>query len=178
MGLPTDAIIDRSWARSLRNYADGRTVHYWINDEVGRLDDGTRVEPISRAEARLIRQTMAEVDSLTGLRLVERRTPRNTEIDFYRVGRYGERGLLGKTTRYRGWFEITWENRGGNALTRDERRTITHEIGHAFGLDHPFDQPFSRRFDTNDTIMSYNRGSNTGFTRTDVAALQDLWGAA
>lgn len=102
MGLPTDAIIDRSWARSLRNYADGRTVHYWINDEVGRLDDGTRVEPISRAEARLIRQTMAEVDSLTGLRLVERRTPRNTEIDFYRVGRYGERGLLGKTTRYRG----------------------------------------------------------------------------
>lgn len=176
MELTTDAIIDRSWARSLRDYAGSRKVRYWINNVVDRLDDGTRVEPMSRAEVRFIRQTMAEVDALTGLRLVEKSNPKNTVIDLYRVGRYGEKGLLGETTRYRAWFEITWENRGGNELTRDERRTITHEIGHPFGLDHPFDQPYSRRFDTDDTIMSYNRGSNTGFSKTDKAALQELWG--
>ena len=178
MGLPTDAIIDRSWARSLRRFAGGSTVHYWINGQARTLEDGTRAQAISRKEAAFIRQTMAEVDQLTGLKLVEKKRPRNTEIDLYRVANYPQKGLLGETTRYRGWFEITWENRGGNQVTKDERWTITHEIGHAFGLDHPFGQPYSRRFDTRDTIMSYNGSSNTGFTGTDVAALQLLWGAA
>lgn len=178
MGLPTDAIIDRSWARSLSRFAGGRTVRYWINDQARTLQDGSRAQPISRQEAAFIRQTMAEVDRLTGLKLVEKQRPRSTDIDLYRVADYRQKGLLGETTRYRGWFEITWENRGGNQVSKDERWTITHEIGHSFGLDHPYGQPYSRRYDTSDTIMSYNASSNTGFTRTDVAALQKLWGAA
>ncbi len=178
MALPVEAIIDRRWARSLRRFADGGKVRYWINGRARRLDDGTRAEAISRREANVIRATFAEVDRLTGLRLVEKRNRSNTQIDLFRIGDYGEEGLLGQTTKRKGWFEISWENRGGDRVTTSERWTITHEIGHALGLAHPYGRPNSRRWDTSDTIMSYNRSSNTSFSPTDVAALQELWGMA
>jgi hypothetical protein len=178
MALPVEAIIDRRWARSLRRFTDGGKVRYWINGRARRLSDGTRAEAISRKEANFIRATFAEVDRLTGLRLVERTRRSTSDIDLFRIADYGEDGLLGQTVKLRGWFEVSWENRGGNRVTKNERSTITHEIAHALGLDHPYGRPNSRRWDTSDTIMSYNQSSNTGFTRTDIAALQELWGTA
>ncbi|MFO8238337.1 MAG: hypothetical protein R6U00_08850 [Prochlorococcaceae cyanobacterium] len=178
MTLSVEAIIDRRWARSLRRFAGGTKVRYWINGRPRNLGDGTRAEAISNREARLIRSTFDEVDQLTGLRFVEKTSRARTDIDLYRVGDFGRRGLLGQATRNPGWFEIAWENRGGNRLTRSEQITITHEIGHTLGLDHPNGKPSSPRYDTSDTVMSYNRvaGGGLGFTETDIAALQLLWG--
>jgi hypothetical protein len=178
MALPVEAIIDRRWARSLRRFSGGSKVRYWINGRARRLDDGTRAEAISRREANFIRATFAEVDRLTGLRFVEKTRRSTSDIDLFRIADYGEDGLLGQTVKLRGWFEVSWENRGGNRVTKNERSTITHEIAHALGLDHPYGRPNSRRWDTSDTIMSYNQSSNTGFSRTDIAALQELWGTA
>jgi hypothetical protein len=178
MALPVEAIIDRRWARSLRRFADGGKVRYWINGRPRLLDDGTRAEAISRQEANVIRATFTEVDRLTGLRFVEKTRRSTTDIDLFRIADYGEDGLLGQTVKLRGWFEVSWENRGDNRVTKHERSTITHEIAHALGLDHPYGRPFSSRWDTSDTIMSYNQSSNTGFSRTDIAALQELWGTA
>jgi len=178
MALPVEAIIDRRWARSLRRFSGGSKARYWINGKARTLEDGTKAEPISRKEAEFIRRTFAEVDRLTGLRFVERSKRSKTDIDLFRIADYGEDGLLGQTVKRRGWFEVSWENRAGNSVSQSERWTITHEIGHALGLDHPYGKPNSRRWDTSDTIMSYNRSGNIGFTRTDIAALQELWGMA
>jgi hypothetical protein len=177
--LPIDAIVDRDWARSLRRFAGGTKVRYWINGQRRQLGEGTRAEGISRPEARFIRSTLAEVDRLTGLRFVEKAGRSSTAIDFYRVEQFAETGVLGEITRNRGWFEISWENRAGDRLSGLERWTIVHEIGHALGLDHPYGKPFSRRFDNSDTVMSYIASGSpvTGFTGTDREAVLELWGA-
>jgi hypothetical protein len=72
MTLSVEAIIDRRWARSLRRFAGGTKVRYWITGRPRPLGDGTRAGAISSGEARFIRSTVAEVDLLTGLRFAEK----------------------------------------------------------------------------------------------------------
>jgi len=178
MSLPIDAIISPGWARSLKRFAGGTTVHYWLNTKEQKLGNGIKADPISAAEAEFIRETFKRVDVLTGLSLVEKQRRGPSEIDFYKVPRYKSRSLIGQTTKRKSWFEITWKDRNGKDMNSSEKSTIVHEIGHALGLDHPYQRPWSPRYTTKDTIMSYNETSNTNFTKTDLTALQSLWGAA
>lgn len=62
---------------------------------------------------------------------------------------------------------------------------ILHELGHAFGLDHPFDNiTLDPAFDNNHfTVMAYDVDPesltyNSAMMLYDVLALQDIWGAA
>lgn len=66
-----------------------------------------------------------------------------------------------------------------------EINLILHEIGHALGLDHPFDNiALDPAFDNNHyTVMSYDVDPhsmtyNSAMMLYDVLALQDIWGAA
>jgi hypothetical protein len=60
--------------------------------------------------------------------------------------------------------------------------TLLHEIGHALGLDHPFDNPFplpAAEDNTSNTVMSYTRigASKATFQPYDLLALAWIYGA-
>lgn len=66
---------------------------------------------------------------------------------------------------------------GGNSAYE----TLLHEVGHALGLDHPFDGPFALPPDqdnTNNTVMSYHRqgGPKSAFQPDDLLALYWIYG--
>ena len=66
-----------------------------------------------------------------------------------------------------------------DGLSDSEQRTITHEIGHGLGLDHPNNNPDDPAYNDQDTIMSYNVGGSkpaTWFSPSDINALKEIWG--
>jgi hypothetical protein len=63
-------------------------------------------------------------------------------------------------------------------LSAYDRNTLVHEIGHVLGLAHPGGAPFDPRWDSASTVMSYlpaEAGWSTAFSRSDRAALQQIW---
>ena len=58
---------------------------------------------------------------------------------------------------------------------------LIHELGHALGLTHPFEDPFNVQYNNDITIMSGWRSSNFNSLRTNLSAfdfqnLQSAWG--
>lgn len=81
------------------------------------------------------------------------------------------RALPGETS-----WTIQW---AANSLFPTDE-ILVHEWGHVLGLGHPDEQnPFSKEWDTADTVMSYNRNIDAPgkyYTETDLEALTLLWG--
>ena len=58
----------------------------------------------------------------------------------------------------------------------DNKNTFIHEFGHALGLGEP---GYDKRWDQDDTAMSYNKGEigwQTWYTESDLNALISVWG--
>jgi hypothetical protein len=170
--LDPDAIISRSWARSLWTFSgrDG-IVEYVINHE----GQGSGNLPMSRDEQGFVRKTFALVDRLTGLSFEETSAVSKADIRVHCARKLG--GSEGVASLNNGWFDVYWKDKKGWSLTKFEKHVIRHEIGHTLGLDHPYGRGGHPRYDTHDTVMSYNWRGNTNFTNTDIQAMQELWGA-
>ena len=80
------------------------------------------------------------------------------------------------------WWDILWRDTDGKNKQNDsDLYSIIHETGHALGLSHPKEKPFSPKWNSTDTVMTYNPGPSgyeTRFSSSDVKALQMIWGAA
>ena len=78
------------------------------------------------------------------------------------------------------WWEILWKDSDGKSTTNNlNKYTIVHEIGHSLGLSHPNNDPYNLKWNTDDTVMSYNVGENgyrSWFTEADTNALISIWG--
>ncbi len=170
MAIAVDKITDKRWARKLWKFSgkDG-VVDYWIND-TGRFD----MLEISRKESRFVRKTLDRLDTITGLRFKERSGPRRTDLDIHSAENLRS-NVVGSASLRNGWFDVLWKDRGGRDLTRREKSTIRHELAHVLGLDHPDGNGFNRRYDSRDTIMSYNKDGFSNYTASDIKALQALW---
>ena len=170
MSIPISAIVSPKWAKALWRFSrrDG-VVNYWLAAS-GEME----TRGISGQESRYIAQVFGRLDKITGLRFDETDNRAKSDIDLYCVdGLNGN--VIGVTHLRRSWYEIEWVGRRGAALARVEAWVIAHEIGHAVGLNHPNSNPYDRRYDTTDTVMSYNLTGFKGFTDSDIAALQSLW---
>lgn len=169
--LDPDGITSRGWAGSLRRFSgkDG-IVEYAVNTK-GRGSDNL---PMSKPERRFIHDTFEGLDRLTGLSFVQASSGSTADIRVNCARRLG--GSDGLAVRRQRRFDLYWKDQKGWTLTRYEQHVIRHEIGHALGLDHPYGRGANPRYDTKDTVMSYNWRGNTQFTSTDVQALQQLWG--
>jgi hypothetical protein len=76
---------------------------------------------------------------------------------------------------------VVWRDYSGKKLFSDEeKQIITHEIGHALGLEHPDGDGFNPAWTTDESIMSYydrRLVPPTWFSPLDVEAMLSIWGA-
>jgi hypothetical protein len=155
-------------------------------------------QPISQDLQSFIFGSLSRLDSLIGLNFRFINNPLNADINFY-VDSSIDLGIGGTTygitfnnnVAGRRWSEILIN---GNALSSQANEfkyyTVLHEFGHAFGLEHPFDNsdgdyygstnPLASAF-ANDTLMAYRPPQSgtwpTWYTGNDTQALLQVWGS-
>ncbi len=128
-------------------------------------------QPFDERDKEIAREAMKKIEEFSGLKLVEVST--GGDIRFNKVDmNYGENGFTLLPTSDNDplagdvWISNLYnsETQGGNTPQSYGYMTILHEIGHALGLKHPFeDSPIlpQEKDNTNYTIMSYTPKNNT-----------------
>lgn len=134
-----------------------------------------------------IKSSLDQLDKIIDIDFEEMMTNNGSRLDIYNVSysssfndlvigeAYPQRSAAGS------WWEILWKDSSFNKEvdTTANLNTIIHEVGHTLGLKHPFDDPTNKLWNSQDTVMSYNRGENGWnywFSETDLDALVSIWG--
>ena len=135
-------------------------------------------------ERNFIRSIFEKIDKIIDLDFIEMNHNNGSQIDIYHVNFSSvmQDNAVGTVIQQKNnagsWWDIFWK-KDQDMFSDSSKNTIVHEIGHALGLSHPFEDPFNKRWTTDDTVMSYNKGKitwNTWLTDIDLDALISTWG--
>lgn len=158
-----------------------KTIPYYIDKKGGAgkaigLDDPAKM---IKAEENHIVNDLKTLSKYTGLTFKRTKNWDDSAFDIFKVNSFKRQDLLGYMT----------QTDFGNAMVfredsdqNEEKQTITHEIGHGVGLSHPYQEPSNPKYDTRNTVMSYNSALNSngttwvgGYRPDDIAAAKYLW---
>jgi methionine-rich copper-binding protein CopC len=198
-----DSLLDAITANWNYLLPSRTTLYYTFDCGVGSVIDDATSEALTAFNATqkaTAASILSYVGSVVGLSFVETRA--GTSADFH----FGSIDISGASTSGLCRTLSSYSYTGGQVLTayRAEAfvyldnnefsssnnspttgssgyETLLHEIGHALGLDHPFEGTYSlpsNEDNTNNTVMSYTRvGANkTTFQAYDLLALNWIYG--
>ena len=197
MGVNPKFLISKQFSRHTKaalNLDDDDVLTYYIDDTNGTqsLADGRTITtlPHTSEETSFIIQIFNQLGSLLAIDFERSPTNQGSDIDIYSVADVSDwkKNDLGEVVdqkqrrRSGSWWDVLWRDTDGKGSQNDsDLFTIIHEIGHALGLSHPKEKPYSKKWDSSDTVMSYNEGPNgwdTKFSTSDLEALQMIWGSS
>ena len=197
MAVNPKFLISRQFSRHTKaalGLDDDNVLTYYIDDTDGAqtLADGRRITtlPHSPDEVRFIEDFFSRLDSSLAIDFERASTSQSSDIDIYSVVKVSgwDRDTLGevadqeKQRRAGSWWDVLWRDTDGKDSQNDsDLYSIIHETGHALGLSHPKERPYSPKWNSTDTVMSYNPGPDgfdTRYSSSDLKALQMIWGSA
>lgn len=152
-------------ASKLWNHA-GRdnTINFHL-DTKGKMHN--KGASISNQEARFTRNLFRKVERITGLRFQETNFMKaDMVIGCTEGSRWDQETIIKKY-----WFESYYEDYGGNRLTSEEKLNIAACVLIPLGLE-PIDR---NKYDTFDTVMSWNGDDYYGMRPADIYALREIW---
>lgn len=195
-----DALLDKGPDWNFLTSGPANTIYYTFSVSSGNEKDVTGQEAFTQAQQIATRGALDYIQQLTGIQFVETANGASAQIHLANLDIEGSNttglcswiapytyGTGNTLIEYKPQAYVYLDNFEWRAQNRDLEpggvgyQTLLHELGHALGLKHPFEDdihlPFAQD-NTSYTLMSYTDtgGPYSTFSPYDIAALNWLYG--